>query len=88
MNRKLLCIAIVLMVSVSAFASIARVNATAHPECDLNKDGSVGLDDIMIVVVAFGSYPGQPRWNATADVNVDGRVDMTDIWLVLLAFGK
>jgi hypothetical protein len=55
---------------------------------DLNNDGRVDMRDIAIVAYAFGSYPGQPRWNPQADINQDGKVDMVDVALVAMNFGK
>lgn len=55
---------------------------------DLNDDGEVDMQDIYIVILAFGSYPSHPRWNPIADVDKDDRVDMKDIYLVITNFGK
>lgn len=46
---------------------------------DLNADGEVDMKDTVIAAIAFGSYPGHPRWNPIADVNQDNKVDMRDI---------
>jgi uncharacterized protein (DUF2141 family) len=55
---------------------------------DVNGDGKVDMQDVMVVIKAFGSIPGTARWNAAADLNGDGRVDVSDIIIVLLNFGK
>jgi parallel beta-helix repeat protein len=55
---------------------------------DLNNDGRADMRDLSIVASAFGSSPGQPRWNKTADVNQDGKVDLKDIALVAKHFGE
>jgi len=55
---------------------------------DVNRDGKVDLRDISIVAIAFGSYPGHPRWNLIADINQDGKIDLRDIALVARNFGK
>jgi hypothetical protein len=55
---------------------------------DLNGDGFVDMSDIAIVSHAFGTSPGDPRWNPDADMNQDGFIDMTDIALVARNFGK
>ena len=49
---------------------------------DLNGDGTVSIADITIWGLAFGSYPGHPRWNQRADINSDGRVDIVDAMLI------
>lgn len=55
---------------------------------DLNFDGKIDIDDLTIVALAFGSFPGHPRWNPSADVNKDGIVDITDLVLVATRFGE
>jgi hypothetical protein len=55
---------------------------------DINQDGIVDITDIAIVALAFGSYPGHPRWNPDADVNDDGYVDIIDMTLVAQHFGE
>ncbi len=55
---------------------------------DLNGDGKVDIRDIAIAVLAFGSYPGHPRWNPVADVNKDDKVDTRDIALIVNNFGR
>jgi hypothetical protein len=55
---------------------------------DLNFDGEVDMQDVYIVIQAFGSYPGQPRWNPSADIDKDDRISMRDIYLVITSFGK
>jgi hypothetical protein len=55
---------------------------------DLNGDGRVDVKDVAAVTLAFGSYPGHPRWNPLADLNKDGRVDVKDVALVSRAFGS
>jgi parallel beta-helix repeat protein len=55
---------------------------------DVNIDGKVDGRDIAIVARAFGSIPGDPRWNALADVNDDGKIDGRDIVIVAKHFGE
>lgn len=55
---------------------------------DLNTDGKVDIRDVTIVALAFGSYPGHPRWNPIADLNSDDRVDIRDIALIAAHFGQ
>jgi hypothetical protein len=37
---------------------------------------------------AFGSYPGQPRWNPDCDLNQDDMVELMDFMLVSNNFGE
>lgn len=55
---------------------------------DVNFDRRINMDDLMIIVNAFGAYPGHPRWNPIADITLDGRVSMGDIIEVVTNFGK
>jgi hypothetical protein len=55
---------------------------------DLNKDGIVDITDIATAALAFGSYPGHPRWNPNADIDQDRKVDIKDIGIVAQNFGQ
>ena len=55
---------------------------------DLNKDGKVNILDITIVAVAYGSKPGDPKWNALADLDKNGQINIIDISMVAKDYGK
>lgn len=55
---------------------------------DVNNDGKVDGMDIALIIKAFGSSPGHPRWDSYLDVNNDGKVDIKDIALALKKYGK
>ena len=55
---------------------------------DLNIDGKVDIQDVVVAAKAFGSYLGHPRWNPLADINKDGIVNVIDIVLIAKNFGK
>jgi hypothetical protein len=46
---------------------------------DLNRDGKVDIRDLATVAIAFGSFPGNPRWNPIADLDNDGKIDTRDL---------
>jgi hypothetical protein len=50
---------------------------------DLVVDGS----DLIAAARAFGSYPGQSRWNPQCDINGDFVVDGSDLILIARRFG-
>jgi hypothetical protein len=54
---------------------------------DLNSDGKVDIKDLVLLVKAFGSYPGHPRWDPNADLNGDNKVDIKDLVLLIKAYG-
>jgi hypothetical protein len=55
---------------------------------DVNGDGKVDLKDVYVISLAFGSYPGHPKWNPVADVNRDNKVDLKDVYIVTRNYGK
>jgi len=55
---------------------------------DLNVDGKVDIRDIAMAAKAFGSLPGDPRWDSRSDINKDNRVDIIDIVSIALHFGN
>lgn len=55
---------------------------------DLNGDRTIDIVDVATVARAFGSTPGNPRWNPMADMNGDLKIDITDISLVAKSFGR
>jgi hypothetical protein len=50
---------------------------------DLNGDFKVSLSDLVLLANAYGSKPGDAKWNPNADINGNDKVDLSD--LVLLA---
>jgi hypothetical protein len=55
---------------------------------DLNGDGKVDMTDVGIMIRAFGSKCGEPRYNPNADLNFDGKINLKDVALLLKFFGK
>jgi hypothetical protein len=49
---------------------------------DINGDGKVNILDITLVAQAWGSYPGQPRWNPKCDLDGNGVINIIDITMV------
>jgi archaellum component FlaF (FlaF/FlaG flagellin family) len=54
---------------------------------DVNSDGKVDIKDLVLLVKAFGSFPGHPRWNPDTDLNNDNKVDIRDLVLLLKNYG-
>jgi hypothetical protein len=73
---------------ISQFSFAITVEGRQYSQGDVNKDGSVDMADISIMVDAFMSVPGSPNWNPAADLNSDGTVDPLDIAIVVRDFGK
>ena len=55
---------------------------------DLNGDGTVGLDDLVMLAQAYGCRPGDPNWNPVADINGDGVVDLADLVILVQHYGQ
>jgi hypothetical protein len=63
-----------------------------HSIGDVNDNGRIGMEDIIIEVAAFGSYSREghthPRYNANADLDNNGIIDMTDMIVIMMHFGQ
>jgi hypothetical protein len=55
---------------------------------NVNGDDIVDMKDITTILRAYGSTPGQPKWNPNSDVNCDDVVDMKDITITLRNYGQ
>ena len=90
MKNKILVVVIFLMLLIGYIViklPTANANETSTNIADINHDGSVDIYDLFNVTLAFGSYPGHPRWNPNCDLNNDLRIDLKDIWIVARNFG-
>jgi hypothetical protein len=77
--------------------TLAAGSITVRIPGDINGDGKVGGDDLIIIARSFGAYgpnfvypgsPPSPRWNLDADIAGDNRVDGEDLILAARNFGK
>jgi hypothetical protein len=55
---------------------------------DSNQDGYVDVVDLLTLVYAFGTYAGDPTYDATCDFNHDGAVDVVDLLDIVYNFGN
>jgi hypothetical protein len=55
---------------------------------DINRDGKVTIIDVVNVALAYGSTPGDPRWNPRADIDQNNIVNILDIAKVAVDMGK
>lgn len=70
--------------SVAAKGFTAEAIVTLYLAGDINGDGTVNMDDLIIFSRAFGSKIGDANFDKRADFNNDGLVDGVD--LILLAY--
>jgi len=55
---------------------------------DLNGDCKVSLADLVLLANAYGSKPGDVKWNPNADINGDGKVSLSDLVLMANHYGQ
>lgn len=55
---------------------------------DINGDGSVNLQDLVLLAKAYGSKPGEPNWNPKADLDGNGTVGLSDLVILAKNYGK
>jgi len=55
---------------------------------DLNCDGIVNIQDVLIAALAFGTMPGDPNWNPDADLDSNGIINILDLVIIGVNFGK
>jgi len=55
---------------------------------DINFDGAVNIDDLILLTQAFGSTSGSPNWNSNADLNKDNIINALDLSLLGRNYGK
>lgn len=55
---------------------------------DVNGDRVVNLYDAVLVLVAYGSKPGDPNWNPIVDLIRDDKIDIYDAVVVCSQYGK
>jgi len=67
-----------------------EVRVTTAPPLigDVNGDGKVDIKDLVLLIKAYGSYPGSPKWNPNADINNDNKVDIKDLVLLIKHYGE
>jgi hypothetical protein len=54
---------------------------------DVDCNHFVEVKDILNVALAYGSYPGDPRYNPNYDINNDAFIDIKDVLATALNFG-
>jgi hypothetical protein len=54
---------------------------------DVNCDKQINIIDIATAAKAFGTKPGDPRWDVRTDINADNQVNIIDIATIARMFG-
>jgi len=56
---------------------------------DINRDGIVNKDDLILLTQAYGSTPANPEvWNPNADLNKDNVINAVDLYRLSRNYGK
>jgi hypothetical protein len=55
---------------------------------DVSGDGKVDLVDVFKVALAYGSFPGHPKWDPNLDINNDQNIDLIDYLTTCINYGK
>ncbi len=50
-------------------------------------DFKVNIRDVATAAIAFGSYPGNPKWSKVADINDDYKINIRDVAAIAFQFG-
>ena len=75
-------------ISYPATANPTKMFETDIVPGDVNHDGVVNLTDILLILKAMGSRPGDPRWNPNCDLNHNNKIDIGDLLIALKNYGK
>ena len=55
---------------------------------DINSDGKVDLQDLVLLANAYGSRPHDAKWNYYADINGNNIVDLVDLVILAKHYGQ
>jgi hypothetical protein len=55
---------------------------------DVNHDGGVDIVDVAIAASAFGTEPGDSRWNKEADMDGNDKINILDLAKIAVDFGR
>jgi hypothetical protein len=55
---------------------------------DLNHDGKVSLQDLVILAKAYESKPTDPNWNPDVDIDGNNIVNQSDLAILAIHYGQ
>jgi hypothetical protein len=58
------------------------------PPGDVDRDGNVNILDAALIAFAYGSRPGDPKWNPAYDITHDGVIDILDAAILAYYYGR
>lgn len=66
---------------------LAQTPVAGSCRFDLNRDGTINLEDLAIVLAAFGALEGQPGFDPQVDFDDNARIDLQDLATFLAHYG-
>jgi hypothetical protein len=67
---------------------LTKITVTVTIPGDINGDFKVSLQDLVLLANAYGSKPGDVRWNPDADINCNAVVDLADLVILAQDYGQ
>jgi parallel beta-helix repeat protein len=64
------------------------INPWNHILGDVNYDGKVSLSDLVLLANAYGSHPGDTKWNLNADIDGNSIVGLSDLVVLAQHYGQ
>jgi hypothetical protein len=55
---------------------------------DIDRDGEIGLSDLVLLAKAYDSRLGYPNWDLRCDLNGNGKVGLSDLVILARNYGK
>jgi hypothetical protein len=69
-------------------STLAIAHAAPQGPGDVDGNGDVDIQDIVLATASYHSVTGDPNWNPDADLNGDGRVDIFDLTTIIRYYGS
>ena len=66
---------------------LAQTPVAGSCRYDLNRDRTIDVEDLAVVLGAFGAVDGQPGFNPLVDFDANGRIDLQDLATFLAHYG-
>jgi len=79
---------LLVLMMVACTLVIPHAHAAPKGPGDVDGNGVVDIQDIVLATTSYRSVTGGPNWNPNADLNGDGRVDIFDLTTIIRYYGS